>query len=365
MKKTFTDAKGDTQEYTDEEFQELLLNPDRLRKELQGHLDAWINDYKHFLSLADTIQIGPSLKSSFYINEMSTKERYLYNQLTAFQELGVDLQFDQLDRYDIYKPLMNEEDILKLNQLYYPVILDTSTTNKKGEVKLEYVVLPDKDIRERVRIYLQSIFDRQQREHLVEGPNIRLMVSSQYVWPTLEETVLKINQQDVNDINNKCLTGVEIEGKHKHIWKEFEITGRDLKVTQSRNYSRYQTRWFDRKFKDFYKTKDSHFTYVAQLLKKRGAVKTIELMSFMIVPRVDLTIQVIHHHLLTKITRMFKDWFHKKYEGGEGYVVEEFTGGSYHAVEQTLVLRSKDYDPSQPSGYMIRDQKVIKKEFGS
>ena len=349
MKKTFTDAKGDTQEFNEEEWNEVVLNPDRLRKELQGHLDAWINDYRHFLTLPDTLEIGPSLKSSFYISQMSTKEIYLYNQLKGFQELGVDLQFDELDNYDLYKPLMNEEDILKINKLSYPLKLEHR--NNKGEGELVYVVLPDKEVRERVRIYLQWVFGREQEEHIVEGPNLPLMRSSQYVWPKLEETVLKISQDDVNEINQKCLTGVEVRVLDRLRWQEFKITGKDLKITKSQHYSRYQTRWFDKKFKDFNKTKDSHFTHVANLLMKRRVVPTIELISFMIVYRKDLKVQRVHYHLITKIVRMFKDWFHKKYEGAEGYVVETYEGSHRYSIEDNLVLRPKDYDPSKPIVY--------------
>ena len=46
--------------------------------------------------------------------------------------------------------------------------------------------------------------------------------------------------------------------------------GKDKDLINALNYSRYQTRWFEEKYKRFNKTRDQHFTFIGGLLKKKG-----------------------------------------------------------------------------------------------
>ena len=339
--------------YTDAELEkqwsEKVLNSDEVRKELQGHLNNWLHSYEHFL------QLHENSKRTYYISMIAMTEVFLHNQLLAFQSLGVEVQFDELDDYLKYKPLMSPMDVLDHNKLSYGVVHRINDENK-----IQTLILNDDEIRRNQNIHAQSVFDREQRANIKDEVSIERGTSATYEWPSLELIDIKITQDEVNELNDKCLEGVykkviehDSFGVPKAVerWQPYEIKGKDKDLINALNYSRYQTRWFEEKYKRFNKTRDQHFTFIAGLLKKKRMVSAIELISWMIVAKVRYDTQRVHPHLLQKIINSFTDWYGKKYLHN-GWNLEFGKRGN----ETIMFITDENYQASQPDERTIHDK---------
>jgi hypothetical protein len=190
--------------------------------------------------------------------------------------------------------------------------------------------------------------------------NIERGSPATYEWPSLELINIKITQDEVDELNEKCLQGVikkVIEhdewGNPREVgrWQPFEIKGKDKDLINATNYSIYQTRWFDKKFKTYNKTRDQHFTYIVGLLKKKRIIPAIDLISWMIVAKVRYDTQRVHQHLLNKIQNSFTDWYARKYKGN-GWYLETGTKNK----EKLLFITDENYQASQPDEYVVHDK---------
>ena len=344
--------------YTDAELEkqwnEVVLNPEKLRKELQGHLDAWINGYEPFLSLPE------NAKRIYYEQMLARHEVYLHNHRLGFRSIGVIIEFDELNDYLKYKPLMSPDDVEQCNRLSYPKVIVKD--NKDDEPIVEYEIEDFKVVNDRINEYIKFVFHREQQTHILEPISIVRGSPATYLWPRLDLLDIKITQDEVNELNEKCLQGVEVEVGDETRWKEFEITGKDKNIVNASNYSRYQTRWFDERFKRYNKTRDSHFTYVMNLLTKRKIIPMNELMNFMNVPQDRYKTQRIHQHLLNKMLASFKDWFAKKYKGKGWTLDTSYTNvGTQIKAERTIILTATEYHPSEPDEVIIPKSSSPKK----
>ena len=244
---------------TNTELQEWkrATNPKVIQQEWQEFLNSWVSDYKHFLTLNSYKQL------LYFKNTLAQTEVMILNYFNWHEGMGLDVKFEYLDNYTLFKPILTPRGYKKYLALDHTMPSD----------KLQYEI--------------RGVFELSFREH-----------KKKYLpdnFPELEILNIECSKAECYEVLDKCWYGVPetseqmVGGKLKVSTNQvvFNMTGKYRDIYNSVNMSKYKSEWINDHFAKFNQDKEEVYERFFNLIVKRVMLPKLDLLQPIITPEAN------------------------------------------------------------------------------